>query len=46
MSVKERIRIIRIIEKIDKNKAFSKRIGIHMVPWKEKKKKKNEIHRC
>ena len=31
MCVQERIRIVRIIEKIEKNKEFSKRIGIHAV---------------
>ena len=46
MGVKERIRIVRIIEKIEKNKAYSERIGIHIVPSNEKGREQNEVHRC
>ena len=46
MSVQERIRIVRIIEKIEKNREFSKRIGIYTVPEKEKGREQNEVHRC
>ena len=46
MGVQERIRIVRIIEKIEKNKEFSERIGIHVVPEKEKGREQNEVHRC
>ena len=35
MSVKERIRIVRIIEKIEKNKAYSDRIGIRITSVKK-----------
>ena len=46
MGVQERIRIVRIIEKIERNREFSERIGIHRVLEKEKGRKQNEVHRC
>lgn len=46
MSVQERIRIVRIIEKIEKNKEFSERIGIHTVTEDKKGREKSEVHRC
>lgn len=46
MSIKERIRNARIIEKIGKNKAFSERVGIHIVQPNGKGRERHEIHRC
>ena len=46
MSVKERIRMIRIMEKIEKNKAYSERIGIHTASLKGKGRKQDEVYRC
>ena len=46
MSVKERIRYTRIIEKIERNKAFSSRIGIRVTSeYKKVRDKKDEVHR-
>lgn len=46
MSVKERIRMIRIMEKIEKNKAYSERIGIQITSLKGKGRKQDEVYRC
>ena len=46
MSVQERIRVVRIIEKIEKNKEYSERIGMHIITENKKGKEKNEVHRC
>ena len=47
MSVKERIRMIWIMEKIERSKTFSKRIGIRSVPTFGKvREERNEVHRC
>ena len=46
MSVQERIRIEKKKKKIEKNKEFSKRIGIHAVSKDEKGRRQNEVHRC
>jgi len=44
MSIKERIRIM---EKIERNKTFSKRIGIRSVPaFGKVRVERNEVHRC
>ena len=45
MNVEERIRTVRIIEKIEKNKEFSKRIGIRSAATFRKERNKNEVHR-
>ena len=45
MGVKERIRVIRIIEKIKRNKEFSRRIGIRSVATYRKERERNEVHR-
>ena len=47
MSVKERTRMIRMMEKIERNKTLSKRIGIRSVPTFGKvREERNEVHRC
>ena len=47
MRTEERIRIARIIDKIEKNRAFSKRIGIRITSeYGKERGQKSEVHRC
>ena len=47
MNTKERIQIVRIMEKIERNKEFSNKIGIRSAPTIGKvREEKDEVHRC
>lgn len=47
MSVEERIRIGRIIEKIEKNKEYSEKIGIRTrSEYRKETGQKKEVYRC
>lgn len=47
MTIKERVRMLRIIDKANRNKTFSKRIGINTeLVHRKEREQKNEVHRC
>lgn len=47
MSTNERIRMIRIIEKIERNKEYSNKVGIRSAPKiKKEREERYEVHRC